>query len=247
MIGATTLLRAAVLHPWATKAAALALAAALLMVVWFDGSRSGAAAERVKAAQATVATERAAQAAYAKGMQAGAQRAAELQQTLSASTAFTTALQQGPAHAAPITVARTSACRPVAAHRAAIHAAPHAGAVAQPPQPAPAAASAAPPPVLAERADAGPADPGADHLTAGAVSLWNSALRGVPLASGACGTADAPDGACAAAAPGGLTVAHAWANHLTNAQLCRDNSARHQALIDHLHQVNTLQQGSPTP
>ena len=70
-------------------------------------------------------------------------------------------------------------------------------------------------------------------LSAAAVSLWNSALAGADVPTGACRSADTTDPACAAAA--GLTVDDAWENQGQNAESCRADRIRYQQLIDHLN------------
>jgi hypothetical protein len=79
-------------------------------------------------------------------------------------------------------------------------------------------------------------DAGADelHLAAGAVSLWNSALAGTFVPTGACSLADPTSPACAADA--GLTLRDAWDNQAANAAACRDNSTQLAALIAYLRQ-----------
>lgn len=57
------------------------------------------------------------------------------------------------------------------------------------------------------------------RLGAGAVSVWNSALAGADVPTGACGADDPAAPACAA--PTEATVDDAWANHVENAGLCQ--------------------------
>lgn len=68
------------------------------------------------------------------------------------------------------------------------------------------------------------------ELSLGAVSLWNSALAGVDVPAGACRLDDATEGACAAGA--GLRLEDAWRNHALNAQLCAEDRARYERLIE---------------
>lgn len=81
-----------------------------------------------------------------------------------------------------------------------------------------------------------PALPGVPVLTLAAVRVWNGALAGADQTAGACGppgpTGQA-DAACAA--PSGLTLADAWANHAINAQTCAADRLRFQRLIDYLN------------
>jgi len=70
-------------------------------------------------------------------------------------------------------------------------------------------------------------------LTHGAVWMWNSALAGRDVPSGACGLADTSEAACAADA--GVTVEDAWDNHALNARICAENFLRHQRLIDFIN------------
>lgn len=69
-------------------------------------------------------------------------------------------------------------------------------------------------------------------LTAAAVWMWNSALTGADQPSGACGSLDTSEAACAVATT--LTVDDAWANHTRNAKLCAEDRLVHQRLIDFL-------------
>jgi hypothetical protein len=69
-------------------------------------------------------------------------------------------------------------------------------------------------------------------LTAGAVWMWNSALTGTDQPSGACGSADTSEVACAVATP--IDLDDAWANHRANAQTCALNRLAHDRLIDFL-------------
>lgn len=68
------------------------------------------------------------------------------------------------------------------------------------------------------------------ELSLGAVSLWNSALAGRDVPAGACRLDDASGAACAARA--GVSLDEAWANHAVNAQLCADDRARYERLIE---------------
>lgn len=75
-----------------------------------------------------------------------------------------------------------------------------------------------------------------DHLVLsnGALWMWNSALAGADVPSGACGLADPASPACAAETS--ITVDDALANHAENARLCAEDRLRHQRLIDFLTQ-----------
>lgn len=101
---------------------------------------------------------------------------------------------------------------------------------------APAASSAAPAVAAAPpRIEPGPVllELGVSHL---GVSLWNSALLGADVASGACGPDGAPASACAALA--GVSFEDAWANHATNAARCAEDRARHAALIGYVNALH---------
>jgi hypothetical protein len=69
-------------------------------------------------------------------------------------------------------------------------------------------------------------------LTAGAVWMWNSALTGTDQPSGACGSLDTSEAACAVATA--IDLDDAWANHRANAQACALNRLAHDRLIDFL-------------
>ena len=74
-------------------------------------------------------------------------------------------------------------------------------------------------------------DVGAPYrLTAGALWMWNSALAGTDQPSGACGSLDTTEAACAVATT--LDLDDAWDNHRTNAQRCAEDRLAHQRLID---------------
>lgn len=92
-------------------------------------------------------------------------------------------------------------------------------------------AATAPPGALA---DAAAADAGVG-LTLGAVSLWNSALRGELVAAGACLPDGARSTACAAAA--GVELEEAWRNHALNAATCSADRTRLGALQDWARRV----------
>lgn len=79
-----------------------------------------------------------------------------------------------------------------------------------------------------------PALPGGEPaaLSLGAVWMWNSALLGRDAPAGACGLADASEGACAADA--GVSLEDAWDNQALNAKLCAEDRLRHQRLIDYI-------------
>jgi hypothetical protein len=69
-------------------------------------------------------------------------------------------------------------------------------------------------------------------LSNGAVWMWNSSLAGADLSTGACGSADPADPACAAGS--GITLGDAWDNQGTNAKSCAADRLRYQHLIDFL-------------
>lgn len=96
-------------------------------------------------------------------------------------------------------------------------------------QPAAGAASAAAP-------DSPGASGGGLLLSAGAVRLWDSALAGVDVPAGACGSADPAAAACAAASA--YDIQHAWDNHIENAARCREDRARHRQLIEYMQRTH---------
>jgi hypothetical protein len=69
-------------------------------------------------------------------------------------------------------------------------------------------------------------------LSAGAVWMWNSALAGTDVPTGACSTADTSESACAADTT--ISLVDAWRNHARNAQSCAEDRLRYQRLIDFL-------------
>lgn len=84
---------------------------------------------------------------------------------------------------------------------------------------------AAPPP------PAGAADPGsAVRLSGAAVRLWNSALAGADVPTGACGADAAPEAACAA--DSGITFSAAFDNAVDNYARFSECGARLNAWID---------------
>ena len=88
-----------------------------------------------------------------------------------------------------------------------------------------------------------PADP---ELSLRAVWVWNSALIGADSPAGACGLAGgtaAADAACAA--PSGVTLEDAWANHAINARTCADDRARYRALIQTLRGQAVVMEAAP--
>ena len=87
-----------------------------------------------------------------------------------------------------------------------------------------------------------PAEPVA-RLSAGAVSLWNSALAGADVPAGACGADDPTAPACAAAV--NATPGDAWANHAENADLCRSDRLTLQRLQTYLTTRASLGKGTP--
>lgn len=72
----------------------------------------------------------------------------------------------------------------------------------------------------------------APRLSRAAVWLWNSALAGSDVPTGACGLADTSIEACAVDA--GVTIDDAWINHDINAKSCAADRLRHRALIEFL-------------
>jgi hypothetical protein len=78
-----------------------------------------------------------------------------------------------------------------------------------------------------------PADP---VLTAGAVWMWDAALRGTTepgqVLGRACGADATPESACAALSP--YTLLDAWRNHASNARACAQDRQRFNQLIDFL-------------
>lgn len=95
-------------------------------------------------------------------------------------------------------------------------------------------------------------DEGRDGLlTAGAVSVWNSALAGHFVPAGACRAVDATAGADAVAAqrsacvePVAIGLGDAWANHAANAQACREDRVRYARLIDYLQRREATQRNA---
>lgn len=78
-----------------------------------------------------------------------------------------------------------------------------------------------------------PADP---VLSAGAVWMWDTALRGSTepgqVFGRACGADATPESACAALSP--YTLTDAWRNHASNARACAKDRQRFDQLIDFL-------------
>lgn len=70
-------------------------------------------------------------------------------------------------------------------------------------------------------------------LSDGAVWMWNSSLSGQDQPSGACGSADTSEAACAVASP--YSLDDAWRNHAINAQQCAEDRLNHQRLIDFIN------------
>lgn len=70
------------------------------------------------------------------------------------------------------------------------------------------------------------------ELSRRAVWVWNSALAGADVPSGACGADDTSAEACAAGA--GIGLEATWDNHAINAQSCAEDRLQHQRLIDYL-------------
>lgn len=68
------------------------------------------------------------------------------------------------------------------------------------------------------------------ELSRRAVWVWNSALAGADIPSGACGADDTSAEACAVGT--GIGLEAAWDNHVANAQSCAEDRLRHQRLID---------------
>lgn len=89
-----------------------------------------------------------------------------------------------------------------------------------------------------QRPDADAVGNSSPRLTFAAVRVWNGALAGVDVPTGACGAAGAPAGADAACADdSGLTLNDAWDNHAINARACAEDRQRYRALIDYLKQT----------
>lgn len=80
-------------------------------------------------------------------------------------------------------------------------------------------------------------------LTHGAAWVWNSALAGRDVPSGACGLADTSAAACAAGA--GIALDDAWDNQALNARICAENRTRHQRLIDFIHNQGAVVPAQP--
>lgn len=97
------------------------------------------------------------------------------------------------------------------------------------------------PPVSAQ--DPGVPGDGVPVLSHAAVWMWNSALAGADQPSGACGSADTSEAACAAASP--LSLDDAWRNHAINAQRCAENRLNHQRLIDFINNSTPKQETAP--
>ena len=159
-------------------------------------------------------------------IQADGQRLAdELRERLAAGTEYRNTLEKRLSHAT--VVSRSSlaiACR--AARPAA------AGRVGGPGIGPGFAELATPAPADAAPDGVGGADAAGLGLTHAAVGVWNSALAGRDMPSGACPVDDPTHPACAA--DSGLTPEDAWANHLTNAASCAADRARLDQLITYL-------------
>jgi hypothetical protein len=206
------------------------------------GMRVGANGAEAACAQDKLDAIAAGQRRYDEGLAKGRADAKALQGELAAAAAFDTDLQRRLPHVPILAVSPRAVCPAVA--RPVVRVAPVAATAAAVDRPSgldgaaspagPAGAASAP---LAEAAGPEVADPGsADdaRLSAGAVSLWNSALAGTDVPAGACRAADPADPACAATT--GLTVVDAWENHAINAAACRADRIRYQRLIDHVAQ-----------
>ena len=96
------------------------------------------------------------------------------------------------------------------------------------PTPAPAQASADGP--AAAPAPASAPNAADVRLSLGAVRMWNGTHAGADLPAGACGTAGAPPGACAA--DSGVSITAAFNNALENAERQRECVTQLNALID---------------
>jgi len=227
------------MSPLLTAVLARLGAAALLFGV---GAWAGHALATRSAAAATDTELRRVSALYLQAVDEGARRAEALQLQLTDSQSFASDLAQRSRNVP--TLVRTSCPQagPGATHRG-----PPGPVVAQPAHGA--GEGAAPLPAdAAQDAPAehstGPGGAGADAghpldaglgLTAGAVSLWNSALAGGLVPTGACSLADPASAACAADTE--VSLEDAWDNQAANAAACRADRARLAALIDYLTQT----------
>ena len=231
------------MSPLATAALARVGAGALLLGV---GAWAGHALA-TRAAEAAAATElRRVSALYLQAVADGDTRAGQLQKQLNESQSFASDLAQRSRNVP--TLVRTSCPQagPGATHRG-----PPGAVVAQPAHGAGMGAAALSPPEpqaapadavagrAVERAQPEPGEPAAGAgvdagpvLSAGAVSLWNSALAGRYMPAGACSLADPASAACAADTE--VSLEDAWDNQAANAAACRADRARLAALIDYL-------------
>jgi hypothetical protein len=227
------------MSPLLTTALARVGTAALL----FGAGAWAGHALATRADDAATATElRRVSALYLQAVVDGNRRAQALQQQLTDSQTFTADLAQRSRNVP--TLVRTSCPQagPGATHRS-----PPGAVVAQSARGAGEGAAALP----ADAAQDAPAEhspgpgvagPDAGHpldaglgLTAGAVSLWNSALAGELVPTGACSLADPASAACAVGTE--VSIEDAWDNQAANAAACRADRARLAALIDFLTQT----------
>lgn len=149
----------------------------------------------------------------------GAQRVAELQDTLREQAGYQTRLQEKLRHA-PIVAAAPRACVATLDPGST-------GAKAPTPAPLPDGPAGVQDAVVVEL-----------QLSHVAVSLWNSALVGADVASGACSPDGAAGAACAAGS--GITFERAWANHAENAASCAADRARYRSLIGYVEHLHSL-------
>jgi hypothetical protein len=227
------------MSPLSTAVLARVGSAALLFAAgawagWEGSARSTAAAGAAELRRVS--------ALYLKAVADGDTRAGHLQQQLDVSQSFASDLAQRSRNVP--TLVRTSCPQagPGATHRSspgAVVAQPAHGAgegaaalPADAAQDAPAEHS--PGPGVAGP-DAGPPLDAGLGLTAGAVSLWNSALAGELVPTGACSLADPASAACAVDTE--VSLEDAWDNQAANAAACRADRARLTTLIDLLTQT----------
>jgi hypothetical protein len=223
---------------WRVGAAALAFAAG----AWAGHEWGARAAGAAHADQLRRVSE-----LYLRAVDDGATRVEHLQEQLTQSQTFASELAQRSRDVPTLARARRPPAAPGATHPGQAGAvAPEPGAgqcqhggpgeLAQAPAATVAAAAALPADGAAAPAGSGADDPGAGGpaLTAGAVSLWNSALAGAFVPTGACSLADPTSAACAVDT--GTSLRDAWDNQAANAAACRGNSAQLAALIDYLRE-----------
>jgi hypothetical protein len=223
---------------WRVGAAALAFAAG----AWAGHEWGARAVDAANAQQLRRVSE-----LYLRAVDDGATRVEHLQEQLTQSQTFASQLAQRSRDVHTLTRPRRPQAAPGATRTGqagAVAPAPGAGQcvhggpgqLAQAPAATVAAAAALPADGAAAPAGGSADDPGADGvaLTAAAVSLWNSALAGTLVPTGACSLADPTTAACAADA--GASLRDAWDNQAINAAACRDNSAQLAELISYLRE-----------